>query len=342
MHRRSPDIRVAAVFAALLVATTACSSLTGSGSGSGSGSSGSQTPTDVQMVVDTGPGGGSDIFAREMIKLLQQDKSISSNWPVLSEPQGGGLGAMAFVKGKANKTNFVSAFTSKWVISGLSTNNPPATLNDLTPIAEVANETQIVAVPSGSPYHSMQDFVAAARQHPGQFVQTGGALTSVDNLVALKIEKDTGTSWKYLSFADGGPRITALLRGDAQMMIGAQSDFQEQVDAGKLRIIGVFSDKRMTAFPNAPTMTEQGFSLAGLPAQLQFRGIAGPPGMSASAVAYYVGLFGRMVKTPDWQKYMDSEGDTTEFVTGSALKQLISTFTTAMTPLMSDLPGGTK
>jgi putative tricarboxylic transport membrane protein len=342
MQRRSPNIRVAAVFAALLVGTTACSSLTGSGNGSGSGSTGTQTPTDVQMVVDTGPGGGSDIFARQMIKLLQQDKSIGTSWPVLSEPQGGGLGAMAFLKGKQGKTNFVSAFTSKWVISGLSTNNPPATLNDLTPIAEVANETQIVAVPTSSPYHTVMDFVNAARQHPGQFVQTGGALTSVDNLVALKIEKDTGTSWKYLSFADGGPRITALLRGDAQMMIGAQSDFQEQVTAGKLRIIGVFSDKRMSAFPTVPTMTEQGFSLAGLPAQLQFRGIAGPPGMSASAVSYYAGLFGKMVKTPEWQKYMDSEGDTTEFVTGDALKQLISTFTTAMTPLMSDLPGGAK
>jgi putative tricarboxylic transport membrane protein len=326
---------VAAAFAVLITGATACSTLQ---AGANSSSS-TANPSNVQVVVDTGPGGGSDIFARQIVKLAQQSKAISANWPVVNEPQGGGLGAMAYMKGKPNATNFVAAFTSKWVISGLSTNNPPASLKDLTPIAELANETQMVAVPTSSNYHNFNDFVADAKAHPGQLVQTGGAPSSVDNLVALKIEKDTGTKWKYLSFADGGPRITALLRGDAQMMIGSQSDFQEQVDAGKLRIIAVFSAKRMTAYPKVSTMTEQGFNLSGLPDQLQFRGIAGPPGMSASAVSYYVGVLSKMVKSPGWQKYMDSEGDTTEFVTGPALKTLIGKFTTSMTPLVTSLSG---
>jgi putative tricarboxylic transport membrane protein len=318
----------------MVTATTACSTLS-----AGASSSGSATPSNIQIVVDTGPGGGSDIFAREIVKLAQQDKSITANWPVLSEPQGGGLGAMAYMKSHAGKTNFVATFTSKWVISALGTSNAPATLSDLTPIAELANETQIVAVPSNSPYHTFKDFVADARAHPGRLVQTGGSPSSVDNLVALKIEKDTGTKWKYLSFADGGPRITALLRGDAQMMIGSQSDFQEQVQAGKLRIIAVFGDKRMAAYPNVPTMAEQGFSLAGLPDQLQFRGVAGPPGMSQAAVNYYVGILSKLVKSPGWQQYMASEGDQTEFVTGPALKTLINQFTTSMTPLVSSLSG---
>ncbi|HEX3593327.1 MAG TPA: tripartite tricarboxylate transporter substrate binding protein [Pseudonocardiaceae bacterium] len=334
MKTTSRRLRAVAAFAVLLTGATACSTLS-----AGTQSSGSATPKNVSIVVDTGPGGGSDLFAREVVKLAQQTKGISSNWPVVSQTAGGGLGAMAFMKGKANQTNFVAAFTSKWVISALSTNNPPASLKDLTPIAELANETQLIAVPAGSPYHNFNDFVRAAKQHPGQLVQTGGAPSSVDNLVALKVEKDTGTKWKYLSFADGGPRITALLRGDAQMMIGSQSDFQEQVDAGKLRIIAVFSDKRMAAYPNVPTMTEQGFDLSRLPAQLQFRGIAGPPGMSQQAVAYYVGVLGKMVKSPGWQQYMTSEGDTTEFVTGPALKTLINKFTTSMQPLVTSLSG---
>jgi putative tricarboxylic transport membrane protein len=328
------QLRVAAAFAVLLTGATACSTLS-----SGSSSSGSATPSNVQIVVDTGAGGGSDIFAREIVKLATADKSISSNWPVLSEPEGGGLGAMAYMKGKANKTNFVAEFTSKWVIAAQGTSNAPATLSDLTPIAELANETQMIAVPTSSSYHNFNDFIRAAKADPGQLVQTGGSPSSVDNLVALKLEKDTGTKWKYLSFSDGGPRITALLRGDAQMMIGSQSDFQQEVDAGHLRIIGVFSDKRMAAFPNVPTMAQQGFPLVGVPAQLQFRGVAGPPGMSAAAVSYYVGVLSKMVKSPGWQKYMDSEGDTTEFVTGPALKTLINQFTTSMKPLVSSLSG---
>ncbi|HEX3786299.1 MAG TPA: tripartite tricarboxylate transporter substrate binding protein [Pseudonocardiaceae bacterium] len=333
MKSRTRQLQVAAASAVLITAVTACSSFS-SGTSSGSG-----TPSNIQMVVDTGPGGGSDIFAREIVKLAQQDKSITSNWPVLSEPQGGGLGAMAFMKGKAKMTNFVAEFTSKWVIGALGTANPPASLSDLTPIAELADETQMVAVPANSPYHNFQDFINAAKKDPGQLVQTGGAPSSVDNLVALKLQQDTKTKWKYLSFADGGPRITALLRGDAQMMIGSQSDFQDQVDAGKLRIIAVFSDKRMAAYPNVPTMTEQGFTLAGMPSQLQFRGVAGPPGMSAAAVSYYVGILKKMTQSAAWQQYMTSEGDQTEFVTGTALTSLINTFTTSMRPLVTSLPG---
>ena len=81
-------------------------------------------------------------------------------------------------------------------------------------------------------------------------VQTGGSPNSVDNLVALEIQQNTGTKWKYLSFDDGAPRITAMLRGDAQIDIGALPDFADQIDAGKLKLIGVFSDKRL---PTTPT-----------------------------------------------------------------------------------------
>jgi putative tricarboxylic transport membrane protein len=327
-------LRTVALLAVVLAGSAACATTASSGS-SGSG----KAPTNVQMVVDTGPGGGSDIFARQVVKLAQQDKSITANWPVLSEPQGGGLGAMAFMKGKAGQNNFVAEFTSKWILGALGTNNPPATVNDLTPIAEVADETQVIAVPSSSSYQNFNDFVADAKRHPGQLVQTGGAPSSVDNLVALKIQQDTGTKWKYLSFADGGPRITALLRGDAQMMIGSVTDFSEQVKAGQLRIIGVFADKPLPAYPNAKTMSQQGFKLGGMPAQLQFRGIAGPPGMSASDVAYYVGVLKQLVATPAWQQYMTEQGDTTAFVTGDQLKGLLSQFTTSMKPLVSSLSG---
>ncbi|MBO0841139.1 MAG: hypothetical protein J2O49_10005, partial [Sciscionella sp.] len=167
---RRPPLAVA--FAVLLAGATACSTL----NAGTNNSSGAATPKNVQIVVDTGPGGGSDLFAREIVKLAQQTKGIDANWPVLSQTAGGGLGAMAFMKGKANQTNYVAAFTSKWVISALGTNNPPASLKDLTPIAELADETQIVAVPTSSPYHNFQDFVKDAKAHPDKLVQTGGAV----------------------------------------------------------------------------------------------------------------------------------------------------------------------
>lgn len=291
-------------------------------------------PKSVQFVVDTGPGGGSDLFARQIVKIAMQNKVIDENWPVVSQPQGGGLGAMSFMKLKRKRDNFIAAFTSKWVVSSINTPNAGVSVADLTPIVELADEQQMIAVPANSPYKTFADFVADAKAHPGQYVQTGGAVTSVDYLAALQIERNAGASWKYLSFDGGGPRITALLRGDAQMMIGAQGDFSEQVAAGQLRIIGILGDKRSPAYPDVPTLKEQGVSEDGVPTQLQWRGIAGPPGMSEDAVAYYRKIFGELVKTDDWQKYMTSVGSSTDLVSGDELKTRVADFTTKMGPLV--------
>lgn len=291
-------------------------------------------PDNVQFVVDTGPGGGSDLFARQIVKIGMQNKIIPQNWPVLSQPQGGGLGAMSFMKLKSGQDNFVAAFTSKWVVSGLNAPDAKATLGDLTPIIELANEQQVVAVPAAAPYKTFADFIADAKANPGKFVQVGGAITSVDYLAALKIQENTGTSWKYLSFDGGGPRMTALLRGDAQIMIGSVTDFSEQVAAKQLKVIGVFGDTRADAFPDAPTLKEQNVPDDGIPTQLQWRGIAGPPNMTPEAVAYYQKIFTDIAKTKDWDTYMKTEGNSTQLVSGEDLKTQIKTFSESMGPLI--------
>jgi len=291
-------------------------------------------PENVQFVVDTGPGGGSDIFARQIVKIGIQNKIIPQNWPVLSQPQGGGLGAMSFMKLKKGHDNFIAAFTSKWIVSGLNSPDAKAKLGDLTPIIELANEQQVIAVSASAPYKTFADFIADAKKNPDKFVQVGGAITSVDYLAALKVQENTGSKWKYLSFDGGGARMTALLRGDAQIMLGSVTDFSEQVAAGQLKVIGVLGDKRADAFPDAPTLKEQNVPDDGIPTQLQWRGIAGPPDMSPEAVAYYQKIFTDIAKTADWDHYMKTEGNSTELVSGDDLKTQVKTFTDSMAPLV--------
>jgi putative tricarboxylic transport membrane protein len=306
--------------------------------GFNSASGSDDKPDDVQVVVDTGPGGGSDLFAREITKIAQDNNILTDNWPVLSKPEGGGLGAMAFMKQQSGKNNYVAAFTSKWIVAGLDDQNAPATVQDLKPLVALADETQVIAAPAGASYDTMSGFVQAAKAKPGELVQTGGSPDSVDDLIALQIEKNTGTKWKYLSFDDGAPRITAMLRGDAQIDIGAVTDFADQIDAGKLKLIGIVGDKRLPAYPNVQTLKEQGLDLGSLPVHLQFRGISGPPDMPQASVDYYLGVLKKVTATDDWKKYLQSEGLDPLFVTGDDLSTLISQFTTSVKPLVANLP----
>jgi putative tricarboxylic transport membrane protein len=319
----------------LAAAATLTIGVSGCGSGSTAGAGGK--PDNIQFIVDTGPGGGSDLFARQIIKIARDQKILTDNWPVVAKPEGGGLGAMAFLKGKPGDSNFISAFTSKWIIAGQAASSAPATLTELTPIVMLADEIQVVATRVDSPFNTMTEFLSAAQANPGEMVQTGGSPNSVDNLVALEIQQNTGTKWKYLSFDDGAPRITAMLRGDAQIDIGALPDFADQIDAGKLKLIGVFSDKRLPDHPDVPTIAEQKINLGEFPDHLQFRGIAGPPKMSDEAVKFYQDFFQKVSGTDAWKTYLASEGLVPEFVTGDNLTKQIQEFSDATKPLVASM-----
>src|ERR1700712_629107 len=96
-----------------VIATTMTLAVTTAACGTSATTAAGGAPNNVQFIVDTGPGGGSDLFARQLIKIARDDKILTDNWPVVAKPEGGGLGAMAFLKGKPGDSNFISAFTSK-------------------------------------------------------------------------------------------------------------------------------------------------------------------------------------------------------------------------------------
>jgi putative tricarboxylic transport membrane protein len=299
----------------------------------------SGAPSKVEIVVDTGPGGGSDVFAREIIKLLQQTHLINGGWTVNDQSAGGGLGAMAYLRSHPGDNGLISFFTTKWVVAGLTTPNAPAQLSDLIPLASLVDEPEIIAVSAKSPYQNLQQFITAARKvPPNTYTSTGGAVTSVEHLTELAIQKETGVSWKYLSYSGGGPRIAALLNGSAQLMVGAPDDFEQFVKAGELRVITTVTSTPLAEFPDAATLASQGLQPSFLPSHLQFRGMAGAPGMSASAVSYYETLFGKLVKTSAWKQYVASLSDTTLFETGAALRSLVNTFTSEVKTILAYLP----
>lgn len=314
---------------ALIAAAAGCGKSTATTSGA---------PSKVEIVVDTGPGGGSDVFARKIIQLLQQAHLINGGWTVNDQSAGGGLGAMSYLKNQKGNNGEIAFFTTKWIVAGLTTSNAPARLTDLVSLASLVEEPEIVAVSAKSPYQTMLDFIAAAKAHPGHFTSTGGAPTSIEHLTELAVEHETGTKWKYLSYPGNSARIAALLRGDAQMMVGAPDDFSQFVKAGQLRIIASVTAQPLAEFPSAQTLVQQGLQGAYLPNHLQFRGIAGAPGMSSSAIAYYQDLFGKLVQTPGWKTYIASLSDTTLFQTGPQLQQTENTFSQTVQQLLSVLP----
>ncbi|WNG86328.1 tripartite tricarboxylate transporter substrate-binding protein [Mycobacterium sp. ITM-2016-00317] len=126
----------------------------------------------------------------------------------------------------------------------------------LTQITLVATEPQVVVTKAGGKFTSMAGFFDAAKAAPGTLVQAGGSSAANNALTRLVLEETTSAKRKFLSFEDTGSRITALLRGDADIMLGSASDSSEQVRAVQLPVIAVVGEERLQAFPDVPTTVE--------------------------------------------------------------------------------------
>jgi putative tricarboxylic transport membrane protein len=284
-----------------LVALAAC----GGGGGGGGGKSGP-----VEVITHNAVGGGSDVFTRQMIKVMYENKIIDTNWPVRNIPAGDSIGAMSYMVDKKGNAGVIAQVTPTWLATPMTVSNAKVSLADLTPITLVATEPQVVITNAKSQFNSFADFVAAAKKAPNTLVQAGGSRTANDALTRLVLQDSLQARWKFLSFEDTGSRITALLRNDANIMLGSASDIAEQVKAGQLKVIAVIGNQRLDTFPDVSTTQEQGIDSSKVP--VQFRAVMGAPDMSADAVQKYQDDLSKMVETDDWKNLTKDDGLVTQ------------------------------
>jgi putative tricarboxylic transport membrane protein len=162
-------------------------------------------------------------------------------------------------------------------------------------------EPAVIAVKADAPYKSLADFVNAAKQNPGQLKQSGGSITSRDNVVRQQLQQASGARWTFISFPGGGERIAALLGGHVNMMVIEPAEAGEHIRAGNMRLLAQVTEKRLPAYPEVPTLKEAGFNVTPVP---QVRGIVAPPGIPAANVAYWEGVFKKLTQTESWKKFL--------------------------------------
>ena len=287
----------------------------------------------IETVVHTGPGGGSDLFARAIAELLQKEKLISQRMQVVNKSGGGSAVAMSYLAEKKGESHTVGFYTGVWVTNPLTTAEATVTLKDLTPVTRLVLEPAVIAVKADAPYKTMKDFVDAAKKNPKQLNQSGGTITSRDNLMRLILQKATGAQWNFISFPSGGERLSNLLGGHVQMMVIEPQEAGEQIRAGNLRVIAQLTEKRLASMPNVPTIKEQGIDVPLIP---QARGLVAPPAAPKEVVQYWEGVFDAFVKTPTWKQYVEQNQFEDGYLKGPALNKFIDALKDQMREVLKE------
>lgn len=255
----------------------------------------------IDLVVHSAPGGGSDVFAREIVAMVEKEKLLAQPIRVVNKIVDASLEAMEYLVDKKGDDHTIAVFTNTWVATPLTSAKARYSVKDLTPIVRLVLEPTIAVVNAKSPYKSMNDFVAAAKKSPDTLKQAGGSVTAIESLTGLLLQSATGAKWTFVPTPAIKDRIANLLSGNVQIIIPQPQDVNEHIAAGRLRPIAALTEKRLTVLPQVPTIKEQGIDM---PIIANARGILAPPGLSQPVATFWEDFFARLTQTASWKKYV--------------------------------------
>ena len=282
----------------------------------GAGAQSYQPNRPVELVVHSAPGGGSDVFARAVVEMVEKEKLLSQPIRVVNKTVGAGLEAMAYLVEKKGDDHTIAVFTNTWVATPLTSKDAPYSVKNLTPIVRLVLEPTIAVVNAESPYKNMNDFVAAAKKDPMGLKQAGGSVMAIESLTGLLVQSATGATWTFIPTPAVKDRIANLLAGKVQIIIPQPQDVNEHIASGRMRPIAAFTERRLAVLPDVPTIHEQGIRM---PIIANARGILAPPGIAPEVAAYWEDFFARLARTPSWKSYLEENQVEDVFLRGAAM-----------------------
>lgn len=256
----------------------------------------------IEIVVHNGPGSGPDIFGRTVAQTIEQEKLVPVRLQVLNKVGGGGVTAANYMVERKGDAHVLGAFTSVWMTNPMVQEAASTKVVDMAPISRLVVEPAVIVVRADSPYKTLREVMNAALKG-GKIRQAGGSPLARDALVRQLLMAESGAKWAFVSFPAASERLAALLGGHVDFVLLEPPEAGELIRAGKLRAVVQIAEKRLPGYEDVPTFAEAGFKVPNVP---QARGIIGPPGMPADAVAYYEDVLRKMTKSAGWQKFLQT------------------------------------
>jgi putative tricarboxylic transport membrane protein len=276
---------------------------------------------ELKIMAPAAPGGGWDQTARSMQQALTQS-GIAKSVQVTNVPgAGGSIGIAQLVnnsKGDGNQL-MVMGYV---MVGALLTNKSPVTLDQTTPIARLTTEYEAIVVPANSPIKDAKELAAAIKADPSKVTWAGGSAGGVDHIAAALFAKAAGadpTKINYIPFSGGGEALAAILGGKVTAGISGYGEFESQVKAGKLRLIGLTSAKK-TANVDVPSIKEQGVDLE----IANWRAVVAPPGISADQKKALTDAMDKMAKSKEWQEILKTKGWEDAYMSGDAFTKALA------------------
>ncbi|MEZ2128080.1 MULTISPECIES: Bug family tripartite tricarboxylate transporter substrate binding protein [unclassified Sinorhizobium] len=293
----------------------------------------------VEFVVTSGPGGGTDTFARTVQSIVAKHKLMGASIVVTNK--GGGSGAEGFVyaasyKGDPYKLTFGT--NNEYLLPSVAA--VPYKPEDLTPVAAMALDEFLIWVNGKSDFNDAASFVREAKAKPGSIQFGGSQSKDTDQILVSSLAEAVGTEFRYIPFKSGGEATTQLAGGHIDANVNNPNENRGQWQAGMVKPLCVFRPER---FPKSEAVHDgkgwhdiQTCKEAGIPLEnyRMPRTVWLPSGVDDDVVAFYRDLLQKVSETPEWQEYLAKTSQTKQLMVGEEFQGYIQKDKAAVTKVL--------
>ena len=272
----------------------------------------------LKMMIPANPGGGWDQTGRHLAAAMQSGKLVSG---VQFDNKGGAAGTIGlaqFINSAKGDPNAVM-IGGMVMVGGIILNKSAVNLSQVTPIARLTSEWEVIVVPANSPHKTMADLVNAFKKDPGKVSWGGGSAGGTDHILIGLIAKEVGVQpakINYVPFKGGGEAIAAILGGHVTAGVSGLGEFQEQIKSGKMRALAQSSPKKLE---NIPSLKEQGINV-----ELgNWRGVYAAPGITPAQRKDLTDLVLKTIKHKSWLDAMEKNQWTPAVLAGKEFEEFV-------------------
>jgi putative tricarboxylic transport membrane protein len=251
----------------------------------------------VTLVTHSSPGGGSDVFLRELARFLGPEMGVDF---VVDNVRGGsGARAMARLASAPPDGSIFYATTPTYIYTSLLS-RPANTYEDLEPVVNVFFDEEVIYTRADGPFESLQQVIDKASSSRGRWGAANPA--SLERQALEQLKAAAGISPAIVTHEGGGDLMLNVLNGTLDIGVGEGQEIRSQLDAGQLRILAVFAPSRTERLPGIPTVKELGYDVV----LTKFRGIAGPPGMPDDIIAAWEHGVQAVLENPEYRRVYET------------------------------------
>jgi putative tricarboxylic transport membrane protein len=276
---------------------------------------------ELKIIAPANPGGGWDQTARALQEVMQSGGVVPQVTVENVPGAGGTVGLAQFAQKDAGNGNALLV-NGLVMVGAILTNKSAVTLEQVTPIARLTGEYEVIVVPADSDIQTLADLVAKVKADPGAVAWGGGSAGGTDHILAGLIGKAVGADpakLNYVPFSGGGEALAAILGGHVTAGVSGYSEWAGQIQSGELRALAISSGERISGI-DIPTLKEQGVAVE----LANWRAVMAPPGLDDAQKAALIATMDATVQSEGWKKVLADRNWLDLYLSGDAFAKFIA------------------